>query len=99
MRTSMDDREELISMECAHLRQADRFIKEGRVRLLNQQNLVSELTEGRYQIKEAQRLAELMAQTLAEWQRHRQLIIQRLETLTGVPVPPVIAEGENDRPF
>ena len=59
----MDDREELISMECAHLRQADRFIKEGRVRLLNQQNLVSELTEGRYQIKEAQRLAEFITQS------------------------------------
>lgn len=85
-------REELISLECAHLRQADQFIEEGRVRLLNQQNLVFDLSERGYQTKEAQRLAELMAQTLAEWQRHRQLILQRLDTLTGVALPPVIGE-------
>ena len=94
----MMHREELISLECVHLRRADQFIEEGRVRLLNQQNLVSDLGERGYQIKQAQRLAELMAQTLAEWQRHRQLILQRLDTLNGVPPPPVTAEGENDGP-
>jgi len=94
----MMHREELISLECAHLRRADQFIEEGRVRLLNQQNLVFDLSERGYQIREAQRLAELIAQTLVEWQRHRQLILQRLDTLTGVALPPVIGEGENDGP-
>ena len=90
----MTHREERISMESAHLVQADRLIEEGRVRLLNQQNLVSDLCGRGHRIQEAQRLAELMAQSLVEWQRHRQLILQRLDLLTGVSVRPV-GEGED----
>ena len=79
--TLRKDRSQEIRTETAVLRKADLDIREGQARLLDQQNRLVELEAHGRPTREAERLVELMQQTLLEWERHRDLIVQRLAYL------------------
>lgn len=67
--------------EKALLIKADKDIEEGRKRLRNQQQLLSDLQAAGHDSKQAERLVDLMQQTLLEWERHRVLIEERITYL------------------
>jgi hypothetical protein len=67
--------------EEAQLRKADAQIESGRLRLLKQERLITALKASGRPMVEAERLAALFRDTLAEWERHRALIVQRLAYL------------------
>ena len=60
---------------------ADADIEAGQHRLRNQQELVSSLRAGGHNTTEAERLVDLMTDTLVEWERHRVLIQDRVDYL------------------
>ena len=60
---------------------ADADINEGWLRIRNQEDLVRELQAGGHDSRHAERLVELLKQTLVEWERHRTLIVQRVNYL------------------
>lgn len=60
---------------------ADADIAAGRDRLYNQQERVSSLRNAGHDIVQAERLVGLMSDTLLEWERHRVLILERIEYL------------------
>ncbi|WP_407158652.1 hypothetical protein [Bradyrhizobium sp. STM 3557] len=69
--------------EETQLWKADINILAGRVRLLNQEHLISTLQETGRPTGEAERFAALLRETLAEWERHRRLIVERLAHLSA----------------
>ena len=69
--------------EEAQLRKADTDILAGRERLLNQERLILELKGTGTPTGEAERFAALLRETLAEWERHRGLIVERLDHLNA----------------
>jgi hypothetical protein len=75
------NRAELLRVEKNLLVKADSDIEEGRKRLRNQEDLLLELEAGGHDTKQAERLVELMKATLAEWERHRTLIEDRVAYL------------------
>lgn len=60
---------------------ADKDIEEGWQRLRNQQHLLDDLQTGGHDSRQAERLVELLQQTLIEWERHRVLIEERISYL------------------
>ena len=60
---------------------ADADIEAGLTRIRNQQDLLSTLQAAGENTREAERLVHLMEETLVEWQRHRDLIEQRIAHL------------------
>ncbi|MHC4047677.1 hypothetical protein [Bradyrhizobium sp. 23AC] len=60
---------------------ADQDIEEGWQRIRNQEDRVRELMAGGHDTRQAERLVDLLKQTLIEWERHRVLIEQRVEYL------------------
>ena len=72
--------EELRS-ERAVLTKAEIDIEEGWRRLRNQQDLLDWLQKAGHDTKQAERLVDLLKQTLIEWERHRSLIVQRVAYL------------------
>jgi hypothetical protein len=72
--------DELIN-EKTLLSKAELDIEQGWTRLRGQQDLFSELQRSGRDTREAERLVQLMKQTLMEWERHRRLIEQRVAYL------------------
>jgi hypothetical protein len=70
-----------LRVEKAQLRKAEQDIEEGWRRLRNQQQLLSDLQAGGHDFSQAERLVLLLQQTLAEWERHRVLIEERITYL------------------
>jgi hypothetical protein len=60
---------------------AEADIEAGWTRLRNQQDLLSSLQAAGENTREAERLVQLMKQSLIEWERHRVLIEQRIAYL------------------
>jgi hypothetical protein len=60
---------------------AELDIEQGWGRLRNQQDLLVELQGTGRDTRQAERLVQLMKQTLVEWERHRRLIEQRIALL------------------
>ncbi|MCA1362352.1 hypothetical protein I6F14_30535 [Bradyrhizobium sp. IC3069] len=60
---------------------AERDIEEGWLRVRNQEDRVRELMAGGHDTCQAERLVDLLKQTLVEWERHRTLIEQRVAFL------------------
>jgi hypothetical protein len=60
---------------------ADKDIEDGWTRLRSQQQLVVDLQADGHDSKQAERLVELLQQTLIEWERHRVLIEDRISYL------------------
>ena len=73
------------------LKKADVDIEEGWQRIRTQEDRVRELEAGGHDTGQAERLVDLLKQTLVEWERHRTLIIQRIDYLQHEvdPVPPI----------
>jgi hypothetical protein len=66
---------------------ADADIEAGWSRLRNQQDLLSSLQAAGENTREAERLVQLIRQTLIEWERHRGLIEQRIAYLEHGVLP------------
>ncbi|MBR1160874.1 hypothetical protein [Bradyrhizobium elkanii] len=60
---------------------ADIDIEEGWRRVRNQQDLLDWLQRAGHNTEQAERLVGLLMQTLIEWERHRDLIVQRVAYL------------------
>jgi len=81
MAISLAERTEQLRAEQRLLVKADLDIDEGWQRIRNQEDLVRELQAGGHDSRHAERLVNLLKQTLVEWERHRTLIIQRVHFL------------------
>lgn len=64
-----------------HLIKAETGIEQGWGRLRNQQDLLHELQSAGRNTEQAERLVQLMKQTMVEWERHRRLIVERIAFL------------------
>ncbi|MBR0685357.1 hypothetical protein JQ612_14515 [Bradyrhizobium manausense] len=81
MAISLAERIEQLHAEQRLLVKADADIDEGWLRIRNQEDLVQELRAGGHDARQAERLVELLKQTLVEWERHRTLIVERVNFL------------------
>jgi hypothetical protein len=81
MAISVAERTAQLHEEQRQLLKADSDIDEGWQRIRNQEDLVRELRAGGHDTRQAERLVDLLRQTLLEWERHRTLIIQRVDFL------------------
>jgi hypothetical protein len=81
MTISLAERTEQLHTEQRLLDKANTDIDEGWQRIRNQEDLVRELQAGGHDSQHAERLVNLLKQTLVEWERHRTLIIQRVNYL------------------
>lgn len=71
---------ELMS-ERRQLEKAELDIEQGWDRYRAQQDLVSSLQNGGHDTTQAERLANLLGETLMQWECHRDLIVQRITHL------------------
>ncbi|QIO33425.1 hypothetical protein [Bradyrhizobium sp. 1(2017)] len=78
MAISLAERTEQLNTEQRLLVKADQDIEEGWQRIRNQEDRVRELMAGGHDTRQAERLVDLLKQTLVEWERHRVLIEQRI---------------------
>jgi hypothetical protein len=76
----VDPAEELRA-EKTLLLKAEKDIEEGWRRLHSQEELLSDLRTAGHASKQAERLVQLLQQTLIEWERHRVLIEARVSYL------------------
>ena len=81
MAISLAERTAQLNAEQSLLVKADQDIEEGWQRIRNQEDRVRELMAGGHDTRQAERLVELLKQTLIEWERHRALIEQRVAYL------------------
>jgi len=78
---SATGRAEELRAEKALLVKSENDIGLGRQRLRNQENLLLELQADGHDTRQAERLVELMRETLAEWERHHVMIAERIAYL------------------
>lgn len=81
MAISLAERTAQLDAEQNLLVKADRDIDEGWQRIRDQEDRVRGLMSGGHDTRQAERLVELLRQTLTEWERHRVLIEQRVTYL------------------
>ncbi|WP_407189376.1 hypothetical protein [Bradyrhizobium centrosematis] len=81
MAMSLAERTEQLKVEQRLLEKADQDIDDGWRRIRDQEDRVRELMAGGRDTRQAQRLVDLLKQTLIEWERHRVLIDQRVRYL------------------
>ncbi|MCJ9702335.1 MULTISPECIES: hypothetical protein [unclassified Bradyrhizobium] len=81
MAISLAKRTAQLYAEQTLLVKADKDIEEGWQRIRNQEDRVRELMAGGHATRQAERLVDLLKQTLIEWERHRVLIEQRVRYL------------------
>ncbi|MCP3389093.1 hypothetical protein NLM27_09935 [Bradyrhizobium sp. CCGB12] len=81
MAISVAENARLLDAEQRLLVKADQDIEEGWQRIRDQEDRVRELQVGGHDTRQAQRLVDLLKQTLIEWERHRVLIAQRVNYL------------------
>jgi hypothetical protein len=74
-----------LDAERALLLKADHDIEDGRTRLRHQQDLLLSLQTAGHDTGQAERLVQLLRRTLVEWERHRELIEQRVAYLESAP--------------
>lgn len=81
MAISLAERTAQLDTEQNLLVKADKDIEEGWKRIRDQEDRVRELMAGGHDTRQAERLVNLLRQTVVEWERHRVLIEQRVEYL------------------
>ncbi|MDD1536282.1 MULTISPECIES: hypothetical protein [unclassified Bradyrhizobium] len=81
MAASLAERIAQLHAEQRLLLKADQDIEDGWQRIREQEDRVRELAAGGHNAEQAERLVDLLRQTLAEWDRHRTLIEQRVSYL------------------
>lgn len=72
---------EQLASERRQLVKADRDIEQGLQRISDQEDRIRELSACGHDSRQAERLVDVLRQTLREWQRHRILIEQRIAYL------------------
>ena len=77
------DRAEQLKAEKTLLLKAEKDIEDGWKRLHSQQQLLADLQAAGHDSRQAERLVQLLQQTLTEWERHRVLIEERVSYLEG----------------
>jgi hypothetical protein len=80
MRSAAQRAEELRAEKALLVKSRD-DIDRGRLRLRHQENLLLELRADGHDLRQAERLAELMKATLVEWERHHVMIAERIAYL------------------
>ena len=70
-----------LAFERDQLAKAELDLEQGRDRYRNQRDLVETLQAEGHDTRQAERLADLLGQTLQQWECHRTLILQRIEHL------------------
>jgi hypothetical protein len=81
MALSLAECTEQLNAEQRLLVKADRDIQEGSQRIRDQEERVRDLQAGGHDTRQAERLVDLLRETLTEWERHRILIEQRVTYL------------------
>jgi hypothetical protein len=81
MAISFAERAEQLRVERRLLRKADADIEEGSKRLRDQQQLFFDMRAAGHDTSQAERLVDLLEQTLLQWEYHRTLIEQRIAYL------------------
>jgi hypothetical protein len=81
MAISLAERTEQLHAEQRLLVKANADIDEGWRRIRDQEDRVRELRGAGHDVRQAERLVDLLRQTLVEWERHRTLIVQRINDL------------------
>jgi hypothetical protein len=81
MAISLAERTAQLDAEQRLLVKAEQDIESGWLRVRNQEDRVRELMAGGHDTCQAERLVDLLKQTLVEWERHRTLIEQRVAFL------------------
>jgi hypothetical protein len=81
MAASPADPAEQLKAEKTLLVKAEKDIEEGWQRLRSQQQLLADLQAGGHDSRQAERLVQLLRETLIEWERHRVLIEERVAYL------------------
>ena len=81
MAISLAERTEQLHAEWRLLVKADADIDEGWRRIRDQEDRVRELRAAGHDARQAERLVDLLRQTLVEWERHRTLIAERVNYL------------------
>jgi hypothetical protein len=84
MTGSVAHRAEELATEKALLLKSEDDIERGRVRLRHQENLLLELRADGHDTRQAERLVELLRETLIEWERHHVMIAERIAYLESV---------------
>ena len=87
------DPAEQLSTEKALLVKADSDLEQGWRRLRNQELLLSELHAAGHDSRQAERLVQLLQQTLVQWERHRALIVERVNYLERQFCPDSLKPG------
>lgn len=72
------------ALEREHLAKAERDIAEGERRITRQMLLIERMHQEGHDTTEAERLLLSLRETLAEWQAHREKILQELERHNGL---------------
>ncbi|MBB4360016.1 hypothetical protein GGD65_001014 [Bradyrhizobium sp. CIR18] len=81
MTIPLTERTAQLDAEQRLLVKADKDIEEGWQRIRDQEDRVRELMADGHDTRQAERLVGLLKQTLIEWERHRVLIVQRVNYL------------------
>ncbi|UWU89929.1 hypothetical protein [Bradyrhizobium sp. CB1015] len=81
MAISLAERTAQLDAERRLLVKADHDIESGWQRVRDQEDRVRELMAGGHDTLQAERLVDLLKQTLVEWERHRTLIEERVTFL------------------
>ncbi|SCB37990.1 hypothetical protein GA0061099_1005748 [Bradyrhizobium yuanmingense] len=81
MAISLAERVAQLDAEQRLLVKAEQDIESGWQRVRDQEDRVRELMAGGHDTRQAERLVDLLKQTLIEWERHRTLIEQRVTFL------------------
>ncbi|MBR1166819.1 hypothetical protein [Bradyrhizobium liaoningense] len=81
MAISLAERTAQLDAERRLLVKAEHDIESGWQRVRDQQDRVRELMAGGHDTCQAERLVDLLKQTLVEWERHRTLIEERVTFL------------------
>jgi len=76
---------EELRAEKALLLKSQNDIDRGRQRLHDQENLLLELRADGHETRQAERLVELLKDTLVQWERHHVMIAERIAYLESAP--------------
>jgi hypothetical protein len=82
--SSRAERDAELAFERIQLAKADLDIEQGRYRYSNQQSLLDAMRANGFDTRQAERLVDLLGETLVEWENHRDLINARIAHLEGL---------------
>ena len=76
-----------LATEKAHLAQAERDIAQGEQRITRQMLLIDRMRRGGHDVSEAEKLLQMLRDTMAVWQTHREDILMELARIAAGAKP------------